>query len=78
MRPSDAIKDKHAIIRLIVDKHGFSNPKIYGSVVRGEDHEGSDLDVLVERGAGRCTLITIGRLCEELSEVLGVAVDVKT
>lgn len=78
MKPSDAIKDKHAVINFIVIKHGFSNPRIYGSVVRGEDHEGSDLDILVERGTGRCTLITIGKLCRELSKVLGVEVDVKT
>lgn len=78
MKPSEAIKDKARVIEVIVHQHGFKNPRIYGSTARGDDHEGSDLDVLVERGEGRCTLVTIGRLCTALSEALGVVVDVKT
>lgn len=66
------------MISSIVVQHGFKNPKIFGSVARGDDHDGSDLDLIVERGNGLCTLVTTGRLFSALTDALGVEVDVKT
>jgi predicted nucleotidyltransferase len=47
---------------------------VFGSYVRGEQHEDSDLDVLVDLGDG-LTLIDIVRLENELSDALGLKVD---
>jgi hypothetical protein len=45
--------------------------------MRGDDHEGSDLDLLVDPLPGT-TLLDLGGLQDELQELLGVSVDVLT
>jgi predicted nucleotidyltransferase len=47
---------------------------VFGSVARGEDAEGSDLDLLVDPLPG-ATLLGLGGLQLELQEMLGVEVD---
>jgi uncharacterized protein len=47
---------------------------VFGSYLRGEQREGSDLDLLVECGNGM-TLLDLGGLQEELTQALGVKVD---
>jgi predicted nucleotidyltransferase len=47
---------------------------VFGSYVRGEQREDSDLDVLVDLGEGT-TLIDYAGLQLELSDALGVRVD---
>lgn len=54
-----------------------TNPRVFGSVVRGEDQEGSDLDLLVDAQPG-ATLLDLGGLQYELQELLGVSVDLLT
>lgn len=61
-------------IREIVERHGASNPRVFGSVARGEDHEGSDVDILVDNV--RLSLLRLVRLEDELASLLGVSVDV--
>lgn len=53
------------------------NPRVFGSVLRGEDREGSDLDILVDPLPGT-TLLDLGGLQVELEELLGVRVDLLT
>jgi len=48
---------------------------IFGSFVRGEQHEGSDLDVLVRLRKG-ATLFDLVGLAVYLEELLGLKVDV--
>ncbi len=55
-------------------RHGVSNPRLFGSVARGDDHEGSDVDILVEF-APSTSLFTILRIQDELETILGVEVD---
>jgi predicted nucleotidyltransferase len=50
---------------------------VFGSVVRGDDQEGSDLDLLVDAGPGT-TLFDLGALQADLEEALGVRVDLLT
>jgi predicted nucleotidyltransferase len=50
---------------------------IFGSVVRGEADEGSDIDFLVEMEPGR-SLFDLGGLQYELERLLGRGVDVVT
>lgn len=47
---------------------------VFGSYARGEQHEGSDLDLLVELGDG-VDLIGFAGLQIELSDALGMSVD---
>lgn len=54
-----------------------TNPRIFGSVLHGLDHDGSDLDLLVDALPG-VTLFDLGGLQIELEELLGVSVDVLT
>jgi hypothetical protein len=56
-------------------KFGASNVKVFGSVARGEDTPESDIDILVDLSP-LSSLVTLGRLERELSNVLGVPVDV--
>jgi hypothetical protein len=47
---------------------------VFGSYVRGEQREGSDLDLLLDYDDGM-TLLDLAGLQEELSKALGVKVD---
>ena len=52
---------------------------LFGSVVRGEDRPGSDIDVLVEfEPDARVGLFTFARLQRRLSGILGRPVDLVT
>ena len=57
--------------------HRASNPRVFGSVVHGDDAEGSDLDILIDP-TQHTTLFDIGAIRHELLELLGVPVDVLT
>ena len=78
MKPSDAIKGKTDEMRKIIESYGFVAPGIFGSTARGEDEEGSDLDLLAtipEVMAGQISLFDIADMQDELELVLGVVVD---
>ena len=64
-------------IRLVVQRHRGRNPRVFGSVLRGEDTETSDLDILVDP-TPETTLLDIGAIRHELHRLLGVPVDVLT
>ena len=52
---------------------------LFGSVVRGEDKPGSDVDILVEfKPEARVGLFGLARLQRRLSEILGRPVDLTT
>ena len=61
-------------LRQVLERHGVRNARIFGSVARGDDHQGSDLDILVDF-APRTSLFTILRIQDELEAILGVPVD---
>lgn len=48
MRPSQALESNRAAIRDIAARHRVRGVRVFGSVVRGTDTDGSDLDLLVE------------------------------
>ncbi|MCW8891449.1 MAG: nucleotidyltransferase family protein [Sedimenticola sp.] len=77
MKPSIAYKRHRAAIRSIVEEHHAKNPRIFGSVLHGEDTDQSDLDILVDP-TENTSLFDIGAISIELSELLGVEVDVLT
>ncbi|MBC3495743.1 nucleotidyltransferase domain-containing protein [Pseudomonas sp. SWRI100] len=78
MKPSDAIQGKTQQIRQAVEAYGFVNVRMFGSVCRGEDIEGSDLDLLVTIPAereGKISLFDILDLESTLEEMLGIPID---
>jgi predicted nucleotidyltransferase len=77
MKPSELLASHRGAIRQVVAAHRASNPRAFGSVIRGEDTEDSDLDLLVDPDAGM-TLFDIGAIRWELHELLGISVAVVT
>ncbi|MGO0633208.1 nucleotidyltransferase family protein [Pseudomonas sp. SAR267] len=78
MKPSDAIRGEEGGIRRLIEAYGFIEPKLFGSAARGDDHEGSDLDLLATippAMAGKISLFDIAELEDELQAMLGVPVD---
>lgn len=77
MKPSEALqKHRDAILKIIAQHRGL-RPRVYGSVARGEDHEESDLDILIDV-LPDADLFDLGAMHTELEALLGVAIDVKT
>lgn len=61
----------------MTQQYHAANPRVFGSVLRGEDSDGSDLDLLVDALPGT-TLFDLGGLQMALEELLGVPVDLLT
>lgn len=66
-----------ADIRRIVEDHGGSNPRLFGSVARGEANDTSDIDILIDLEPGR-TLFDLAMMRAQLEHLLDVAVDLVT
>lgn len=61
-------------VRRLIGESGGSNVRVFGSVATGTEHEGSDIDLLVDLGTPM-GLMEIGALERSLSELLGAPVD---
>ncbi|MCJ7578096.1 MAG: nucleotidyltransferase family protein [candidate division Zixibacteria bacterium] len=70
-RKIEEIKNK---ILPILKKYGVTRAGVFGSVVRGEETEKSDIDILVEI-EGRMSLLDFVGLKLELEEALGKKID---
>jgi predicted nucleotidyltransferase len=77
MRPSISIAEHRDQVREILERAGMRNAKVFGSTARGEDTDGSDLDLLVEAPQGT-TLYDLARIELQLEELLGCKVEVLT
>lgn len=77
MKPSEALNANRAAIRRVVESHRAGNARVFGSVLRGQDTEDSDLDILIDP-TREMTLFDIGAIRHELAQLLGVPVDVLT
>lgn len=77
MKPSRVVETHRAAIRQIVASRRARNPRIFGSVARGEDGNASDVDILVDP-TEETTLFDLGGIQVELERLLGVKVDVAT
>jgi predicted nucleotidyltransferase len=78
LRPLQELVQAHREeIKAIVARHHGRTVAIFGSVARGDEQPGSDIDFLVELepGARPIEILSIG---VELEEALGVKVDVGT
>lgn len=60
-------------------QHGIARLSLFGSVLRDDFREDSDVDILVEFPAGKTpSLFDLGGMQVELSEIVGREVDLKT
>ncbi len=74
------IEQHRARVNAILARYGASNPRLFGSVARGDATEGSDIDLLVDLdpAADGNPLLRVAGIAEELSTLLGGQVDVVT
>ena len=77
MKPSEALASNRATIRQVVEAHRARNARVFGSVLRGQDTDSSDLDILIDP-TPETTLFDFGAIRAELRKLLGVPVDVLT
>jgi uncharacterized protein len=77
MRPSLALQQHREAIREIALRNRVLNVRVFGSVLHGDDIEGSDLDLLVEPTT-ETTLMDISKIQVEVAKLLKVKVDVLT
>jgi hypothetical protein len=75
MRPSRLLDRYREQVRAIVTSHGGSDPRVFGSVARGDDTEDSDIDLLVSFPPGT-TIFDLAALTNDLEDLLGRHVDV--
>lgn len=73
----DLVESRRAELKAIVARHHGRSIALFGSVARGQERPGSDLDFIVdlEPGTRPFEVLMIGA---ELEEALGVPVDVGT
>lgn len=77
MKTLNLLRTKKAEILAVAEKHGAGNVRVFGSVARGEDVEGSDIDLLVSMESDRSLYDLIG-LQQEIEKMLGRKTDVLT
>ena len=77
MKPSVALQAHRNTIRSVVERHHARNARVFGSVIHGDDHDGSDLDILIDPTPDT-TLMDVAAIQVELERLLGISVDVLT
>lgn len=63
-------------IRQVAHRHGASHVRVFGSVARGDDGPGSDIDLLLDLDVRTLGLLPVGAIAAELSDLLDERVDV--
>lgn len=71
------LRQRRAAILDVALRHGATNVRVFGSVLRGDTHPGSDVDLLVDLEQGR-SLLDLGALLMDLTDLLNREVDVVT
>ena len=77
MRPSQALASHRDRVLALAAKSGAKNVRVFGSVAKGVDREGSDVDLLVDMPAGTSLLDIVG-LQLDIADALGIKVDLCT
>ena len=77
MKPSHALNLHREAIRNVVKSHRVLNARVFGSVLRGDDTDESDLDLLVDT-TPETSLLDIAKIQNRLQKLLGISVDVLT
>ncbi|HEX2374220.1 MAG TPA: nucleotidyltransferase domain-containing protein [Actinomycetota bacterium] len=69
------LRERRSELLAAAARRGASNLRIFGSVARGDDSAGSDIDFLVDFEASR-SVVDVAGLILDLQGILGVPVDV--
>ncbi|NEQ63951.1 MAG: nucleotidyltransferase family protein [Symploca sp. SIO2D2] len=77
MEFEELITQKREEILNLAAQHGARNVRIFGSVARGEAHQDSDIDFLIDLGEKLSPWFPV-RLIRDLENLLGCKVDVIT
>lgn len=77
MKIEETVLGKRDEIRRIAERHGATNLRLFGSIVRGEATSESDVDLLVDVTSRTSSWFPIG-LILDLEELLGRRVEVVT
>jgi predicted nucleotidyltransferase len=71
------LAERRAEIAGLAKRYRAGKVRVFGSVARGDNTDGSDVDLLVTPQPG-CSLFDLGGLLEDLQELLGCRVDLVT
>jgi len=77
MRPSEVLPQHRETIRQLVTQAGMANPRVFGSVLHGDDEDGSDLDLLVDPSP-KTSLLDVVRVQRLIETLVQVRVDLLT
>ncbi len=77
MRPSEVLEKNREAVRALAARHRVANPRVFGSVARGDDREDSDVDILVDT-LEETTLFDLGGLQHDLEILFQKRVDIAT
>ncbi len=72
------LRERRAEIERVVHEAGARNVRVFGSVARGEDGPDSDIDLLVDYDVATHGAFALVVLTRQLTELLGIPVDVGT
>jgi predicted nucleotidyltransferase len=76
-KPSQVFDIHRTSVRHIVEANRARNPRVFGSVARGDDTESSDVDLLVDT-TEITSLFDLAAIELELERLLGIPVHVTT
>ncbi len=72
-----AIAAHRDALEAVLRRYRATDPRLFGSVVRGDATPDSDIDLLVDLSPGEGNdLLRVAGIAEELSQILGTRVDV--
>lgn len=74
VKPRDLLDRHRSEVNDLLHRRGVKDLKVIGSVARGEDDEGSDIDLLAEFPPGT-TLLDLMELEQEIEAIVGTDVD---
>ncbi len=77
MKPSISLEQRRDQVCEVLQRFRMRNPRIFGSVARGQDTAQSDLDILVDAPPGT-SLYDLAGAEIELEAILGCKVEVLT
>ncbi len=71
------LAERRAEIIRLAQEHRTGDVRVFGSVLRGENTDASDVDLLIRTLPG-CTLLDLGGLLADLEQLLQCRVDLVT
>jgi len=71
------LTERRSEILGLAERYRAGDVRVFGSVVRGENRDDSDVDFLIKPRCG-CTLFDLGGMLEDLQDLLGCRVDLVT